>query len=397
MSTDSIFAAGVDAGSTSTRCVIALLERERFRFLGYGCVPSRGWSKSRIADQQAVSECILAAVVEAEKMAQTAIETVVAGMGGLTVRGANNRGRWDLGRPREITQKDVNRAMERAMRVQLQEDRMMLQVFPQDFVVDDHPGFHDPRQMLGSTLEANAHLVTCSALEHNNLVGAINRAHLSVDETVHEAVAACYASVLQEDRRDGVVLVDIGQHSTELVCYFGESAQQVSSLKICGDHFSRDLAHALRIPMDAAAIVKEEFGSALATGTAENSVVEIPGETQAREVPRKFINEILESRAVELFDLVRAELARVGMQRAIASGVVISGGGALLAGICDVAEKVLDCPARVGLPQGIKDWPDELNHPAWTAAAGLSMYAARLRTMVDVEKQSVGVLGRILR
>jgi cell division protein FtsA len=397
MSTDSIFAAGVDAGSTSTRCVIALLERERFRFLGYGCVPSRGWSKSRIADQQAVSECILAAVVEAEKMAQTAIETVVAGMGGLTVRGANNRGRWDLGRPREITQKDVNRAMERAMRVQLQEDRMMLQVFPQDFVVDDHPGFHDPRQMLGSTLEANAHLVTCSALEHNNLVGAINRAHLSVDETVHEAVAACYASVLQEDRRDGVVLVDIGQHSTELVCYFGESAQQVSSLKICGDHFSRDLAHALRIPMDAAAVVKEEFGSALATGTAENSVVEIPGETQAREVPRKFINEILESRAVELFDLVRAELTRVGMQRAIASGVVISGGGALLAGICDVAEKVLDCPARVGLPQGIKDWPDELNHPAWTAAAGLSMYAARLRTMVDVEKQSVGVLGRILR
>ena len=89
-------------------------------------------------------------MVEAEKMAQTAIESVVAGMGGLTVRGANSRGRWDMGRPREITQKDVNRAMDRAMRVQLQEDRMILEVLPQDFVVDDHPGFHDPRQMLGS-------------------------------------------------------------------------------------------------------------------------------------------------------------------------------------------------------------------------------------------------------
>src|SRR5271165_2638473 len=273
MSTNSIFAAGVDAGSTYTRCVIALLEDERLHFLGYGCVPSEGWVRSRIADQQAVSDCVLAAVEEAERTAQTAIETVVAGIGGLTVRGANNRGRWDMGRPREITQKDVNRAMDKAMRVQLQEDRMLLEVLPQDFVVDDHPGFHDPRQMLGSVIEANAHLITTSIQEHTNLIGAINRAHLSVDETVYEAMAACYAGVLPEDRTEGVALIDIGRHSTELVCYYGESAQMAASLRICGDHFSRDLAHALRIPLEAAALVKEQFGSAVATGTAENSVV----------------------------------------------------------------------------------------------------------------------------
>jgi cell division protein FtsA len=395
MNNHSIFAAGLDAGSAYTRCVIALLENERLHFLGYGCVPSEGWSKSRIADQQAVSECILAAVEEAERTAQTAIETVVAGIGGLTVRGANNRGRWDMGRPREITQKDVNRAMDKAMRVQLQEDRMLLEVLPQDFVVDDQPGFHDPRQMLGSVMEANAHLITTSVQEHNNLIGAINRAHLSVDETVYEAMAACYASVLPEDRKEGVALIDIGRHSTELVCYFGESAQLATSLRICGDHFSRDLAHALRIPLDAAALVKAQFGSAVATGTAENSVVELP--SLEREAPRKLINEILESRAVELFEMVRGELTRVGMQRAIASGLVISGGGALLPGICDVAERVLECPACMGLAQGIKDWPEELNDPVWTTVAGLAMYAARLRSQVDVEKQSVGVLGRILR
>ena len=95
--------------------------------------------------------------------------------------------------------------------------------------------------------------------------------------------------------------------------------------------------------------------------------------------------------------MVRAELARVGMQRAIASGLVISGGGALLPGICDVAERVLECPARIGLAQGFRDWPDELNDPAWTTAAGLAMYAARLRSQVDLERQSVGMLGRILR
>ena len=334
-------------------------------------------------------------------MAGTLIETVVTGLGGLTARGANSRGRMELGRPREVEQRDINRAMDRALRVQLQEDRMVLQLLPQDFVVDDQPGFHDPRNMLASTVEANVHLVTISTQEHRNLIGAINRAHLSADETIYEPIAACYASVLPEDRREGVAVVDIGLHSTELVCYYGESAQFASSLRICGDHFTRDLAHALRIPMDAAAIVKHEFGGAVSAGTGANSMVEVPyasgdyGET--REAPRMLINQILESRAVELFEMVRTELARVGMQRAIASGLVIVGGGALLPGICDVAERVLECPARIGLAQGFLDWPEELNDPAWTTAAGLAMYSARLRSQVDLERASVGLLGRILR
>jgi cell division protein FtsA len=249
-------------------------------------------------------------------------------------------------------------------------------------------------------VEANALLVTVSGQEHTNLVGAINRAHLAVDETIYEPVAACYASVLPEDRREGVALVDIGAHSTELICYYGESAQLATSLRICGDHFSRDLAHALRIPYEAATIVKHEFGGVLASDIPANSMVEIPffgDRNEPRDASRQFINKILESRAVELFEMVREELGRVGMQRAIASGVVLSGAAALLPGICDVAERVLECPARIGLAQGFLGWPDELNDPAWTTAAGLSMYAARLRSQVDLERQSVGMLGRVLR
>jgi cell division protein FtsA len=404
MSDKSIFATGLDAGSSYTRCVIALLENQRLRILGYGSVPSVGWAKSRIADQQAVSDCVLRAVEEAEAMAEVTIETVVAGMGGLTARGANSRGRMDLGRPREIEQRDINRAMDRAMHIQLTEDRMVLQVLPQDFVIDDQPGFHDPRKMLASTIEANAHLVTISTQEHNNLLGAINRAHLSVDETIYEAIAGCYATVLPDERSEGVAYVDIGAHSTELVCYYGESAQLANSLRICGDHFSRDIAHALRIPPESATIVKHEFGGAISEGTAENSMVELPPMDgrgrdggESREASRKFINEILESRAVELFEMVQTELARVGMQRALANGMVISGAGALLPGICDVAERVLQCPARIGLAVGFQDWPEVLNDPAWTAVAGLAMYAARLRSQVDLERRSVGVLGRILR
>ena len=401
MNPPQIFTAGLDAGSGWTRCVIAVLERRRPRIIGYGAVKSRGWSRGRITDQQAVSDCILAAVEEAEKMAETTVGTVVAGVGGMSVRGANARARMDLGRPRDIDQRDVNRSMDRVMKVQLQEDRMILQVLPQDFVVDEQPGFHDPRGMTASTLEANAHLVTFSVQEHGTLVGAINGAHLAVDETVHEAVAACYASILPEDRKGGVALIDIGADSTEVVCYYGDSAQLVATLPVSGEHFSRDLAKVLCIPPNAAATVKEEFGGALAAGIPDHSMVELPlpetSDRELREAPRRFVTEILEWRARELFAMLAKELARVGMQGALGNGLIIAGGGARLPRICDVAEDVLQCPARLGLTQGLVHWPDDINDPAWTTAAGLAMYAARLRTQVDMERQSAGVLGRIMK
>jgi len=401
MTTKPILATGIDAGSNYTRVVIGLVEDERLRFLGCGCSPAAGWAKSRIVDQQAVSRSILAAVEQAEAMAGVHVETAVAGIGGFSVRGASNKGKVDLARPREIEQRDVNRAMERAMRVRLEDDRMLLHVLPQAFVVDDQEDCQDPRHMMASQLIANAHLVTASMHEHSTLTGAVNLAHLALDETVYEPIASCYASVLPEDRVGGVAVVDIGAHSTELVCYFGDSIQLATTIKICGDHFSRDIAFALHVPLEDGALVKEEFGSAVAEGTAENSVVELPfrdgAGRESREVPRLLVNRILESRAQELFSMVKEELTAASLYPAMANGLVITGAGALLPGICDVAERELERPARIGLTQGYRDLPVELKDPAWTTAAGLSMYAARLRTQVDLERRITGLLGRILR
>ena len=215
-------------------------------------------------------------------------------------------------------------------------------------------------------------------------------------------IASCYACVLPEERVGGIAVVDIGAHSTELVCYFGESVQLATTIKICGDHFSRDIAFALHVPLEDGALVKEEFGSAVAEGTAENSVVELPFREgragDSREVPRLLVNGILESRAQELFDDgARRTRRRPACIRRCANGLVITGGGALLPGICDVAERELEGPARIGLTQGYRDLPVELKDPAWTTAAGLSMYAARLRTQVDLDRRATGLLGRILR
>ena len=135
--------------------------------------------KGRINDQQAVTECIVEALREAEAAAGVPVGSVIAGIGGMAVRGHNARGALELGYSREVTQSDVNRVLKHASHVQMQEDRMLLQLFPQDFVVDGHPGYRDPRKMMAAKLEVNVHLITASVQEHTALVGAINQAHLA--------------------------------------------------------------------------------------------------------------------------------------------------------------------------------------------------------------------------
>jgi cell division protein FtsA len=394
-----IYAVGLDAGSLRTRFTIGVLEPAGLRLIGFGEAESEGWVKGRIADQRAASESILRAVREAEAMAQVTVESAVAGIGGPTVRGANSRAAIEVGRRREIEQRDVTRVIEHASRVQLHEDRMMLQACLQDFVVDDHPGHRDPRGMIASRIEANMHLITASGQEHDCLVTALNQAHLAVEETVYEGLAACYGAVLPEERREGIALLDIGAHSSELAVYYGDSLQLASSIPICGDHFTKDVARGLCTTYEDAVRLKQEYGCAVLGLTADNSLIEVPSpeDRGAREAPRRLLNQILEARAEELFRLMRRELARVGMDQALMGGVVLCGGGARLNGMCDMAERVLNCQARNGLAQGIRDWPEEIDDPVWTTAAGLMMYSAKLKARDVAQQRAAGFLGRMLR
>ena len=394
-----IYGAGLDVGSGASRLVVCLLENERMRLLGCGAVPSQGWDKGRIHDQAAVTESIRAVLREVEAQAGIPVGLAAVGVGGPSARGANARGALELGYQREITQADVNRVVERASRVQLPEDRMVLQLFPQDFVVDDQPGHRDPRKMIASRLEINVHLVTALTQDHTTLVGAVNEASIEVEETVFEALAASYAAVPPEDRREGVALVDIGLHSTELVAYYGDSLYLASTLRLCGDHFTRDVAHALFLSYEEAETVKREYGCAQAGETPDNVYVELPGhdDREPRETQRRVLNRVLEARAEELFRYVRSELARVGMEEALVGGLFLAGGGALLPDLCDVSERVLGWQARFALPVGIEGWPDASLDPSWATAAGLAMYSAKVKLQKEREKRHIGLLERILR
>jgi cell division protein FtsA len=392
-----IYAVGLDAGSSKTRLVVCTLDNGGLRLVGCASVGSQGWVKGKIFDQRGVTESILAALSEAEATAGVAVESAVVGVGGPTVRGANSRGALEMGYVREIDQRDINRVVDRATRVQLPEDRMLLQLFPQDFVVDEHPGHRDPRGMEAARLELNVHLVMTSVQEHAALVTAVNHAHLTVEETVFEGLAACYAAVLPEDRREGIVVVDVGAHSTEMVVYYGDSMHLAASVKICGDHFTRDLAQGLCLGFEDAELVKLEYGGALAETSAANTLVDLPTpeDREHRHAQRRFINEILEARALDLFRFVRSELGRVGMEHALLGGAFFTGGGARLPDLCDVAERELQCQTRFGRPRGIEHWPESMNDPEWSTVAGLAMYSARLKT--HEQRATAGWLGKFLK
>ena len=399
MAAKTIYAVGLDAGSFKTRLAICALEGGRLRLLGCSSVESQGWMRGRIADQGAVADSVLAALREGERSAGIQVDSAVVGIGGPTVRGANARGAVDLGFTREIEQRDVNRAVDRALKAQLPDDRMILQLFPQDCVVDGHPGHLDPRQMMASQLEINVHLLIGGIQEHHSLVGAVNQAHLTVEETVFEAFASWYASVPEEDRREGLAVVDIGAQSTELAVYYGDSMRLVSTVPVCGDHFTRDLAQGLCLSFDDAEAVKLNYGCAVSQNSPENVLVELPmpEDRELRYAQRRFVNEILEARAEELFRFVRAELVRVSMEHALVGGVFLTGGGARLPDLWDVAERELQCQAHYGLVSGIVNWPDSMKDPEWTTAAGLAMYSAKLKAQAEQTREEAGWLGKILR
>jgi cell division protein FtsA len=394
-------AVGVDAGSYRTRCVICAVKDDQIRYLGHGLAPSAGWTKGRLLDQAAVAESIRAAVSDAERGTGVSVEAITLGLGGAEVRGAQSRGLYEFGRPHEISVEDLAYAVELASEVRLERGRMLMHVLPQDFTLDGRSGFRKPLKSVCTRLEANVHIVTAAQQEHQALVAAAHLAHLAVEETVFEPLAAAYACLRPELRARGAAVLDLGMNSTDLAVYDGDAMLLASSIPVWADHMTRDIAAIFRVTYEDAECLKQEYGCALLGLTADSSLIEVPSPEgrPSREARRSELNEILEARAEEMFLYIRSELQRVGMERSLYEGIFLTGGGALLNGMCDMAERILNCPAANGLvtEDDICDWPEELKTPAWNTVAGLSMYSAKLKLHEPPRRQASGLMGLVLK
>jgi cell division protein FtsA len=377
--TDSLITV-LDTGSSKTRVLVAEVSDGALKYRGHGIVDSAGMRKGLIADLAPATESINKAATQAEKIADGTIDHCVIGIGGPHVRGVNSRGGISLGtRLREITREDVRAAIERARSVSLPADREVMHLLPQQFLLDDQPGIHDPVGMVGSRLEVNLHISTCAASAQQSIVTCANKAGLEVRETVFEAIAAAEAIVSADERELGVCLIDIGAGSTELVVFFEGSVAHTAVIPVGGDHFTNDLAVGLHISVQEAEWIKCQYGNTVVTSVGQSSEVELRGMPghEPRVVRQRLVAEILEPRARELFHLLRDNLRQGGVFEALGAGCILTGGGSRLSGMLDVAESQLRVPARIGYPVPLSRMPQELVQPECAVLIGLVLYAHR--------------------
>jgi cell division protein FtsA len=388
------FLTAIDVGSSKTCALMAEVTDSGLRYRGHGLADSRGSRKGVIVELDKAVASIQKAVEAAENVAGAPIEHAIIGIGGSHVRGINTHGGISLGtRPREIGRDEIKQAVERARAIPLPPDREILHLLPQEFILDDQAGVHDPLGMMAARLEVRVHMVTAATSATQNVITAVNKAGVHVDDTVFEPLAAA-DSVLRADERElGVCLADIGAGSTEIMVFREGAVAHTGVIPIGGDHFTSDLSVGLCTPLSEAEKIKKVFGHAIVTLIPEGNEVEVPsvGDRPSRLLSQRLIAEILEPRARELFEMMRDMLRQSGLYDVCLAGVVLTGGVARLPGIFDVAESALRRAVRLSWPAPLAKMPATLSEPEFATVLGMINYGQRARIARGLQESRWGM------
>lgn len=373
---------GLDIGTTTVRVVIADALDGELEIVGVGEAESKGLRKGVISKPDLAVEAIKRAIDAAERMSGMVVHDVYVGLSGAHIKGENSQGMIAIpGRNREITDDDIKRVQETACAISIPSGREMADVLPQEYTVDDQDGIDDPRGMLGARLSVSVHIVTSPVATKQNIVNCVNRAGFNVADIYLTQLAAAEAVLSDNDKEYGSALINIGGETTSLAIYQRGAVWHTAVLPVGGSHFTNDIAFGLRTPVPEAERIKREFGCAsrslldqLSNGFGPE-MIEVPsvGDRASRNVSRGLLCEILEPRAEEVFAHLHDELKRAGYDRQLSSGIVLTGGGAMLPGLVEVAESVFDAPVRVGMP----DASEEVAQSGFATAVGLVLYGLR--------------------
>src|SRR5262245_8272598 len=366
--------------------------------IGLGLADSRGIRRGGVVDLEAAVESIGKAIAEAELTAGVGIDAVHLGLSGAHVKAFNCRGVVAVaGKEREITPEDVRRAMDAARAVALPSGREILHVVPQGFVVDGQDGIGAPVGMTGTRLEVNVHVVTGCASSIRNIVACVNRAGIAILDTVPEPLAAGEAVLTDDEKQLGVALVDIGGGTTDFAIFERGSIWHTGVVSIGGDHFTNDIAVGLRTSVPDAERIKRRCGCALSAMVDEDETMEVPsvGGHKPRVMPRRTLSKILQPRAEEICHLLCDEIWKAGFENSLNSGIVLTGGGAMLEGMAEIAERTFDLPIRRGVPAGVGGLADHVGTPAFATAVGLVAYAHRSHLGEAARPVGAGAFGRV--
>jgi len=394
---------GLDVGTTKICAVIAQPRSGGgLDIVGVGAAPSRGLRRGVVVNIDSTVEAIKHAVAEAEQMAGVEVSAVYAGVAGGHIRSLNSRGVVAVsGKEHEVSAADVERAVEAARAINVPQDREIIHVLPQTFMIDDADGVREPIGMSGVRLEVEVHVVTGAMAAVQNVVRSVNRAGLAVQDVVLEPIASAEAVLYADEKELGVVVIDIGGGTTDLALLRDGAIWHTAILPIGGDHITNDVAVGLRTPMADAEDLKKRYGCALTALVPAEETVAVPsvGGRKPRELSRQVLSEIIQPRVEEIFTLVARELSRAGFQDAATAGVVVTGGTSIMEGVPELAESVFDQPVRRGIPGDVGGLADVIRSPIYATAVGLALFGARRQTpgpaLSDAEGR--GMLGRWAR
>jgi cell division protein FtsA len=364
--------------------------------IAVGSAPSRGVKRGVVVNIEGTAESIKMAVEEAEAMAGIEIKAVYAGIAGERVSSFSSHGVIAI-EEREISQREIDKVIHAAKTMAIPFDKEVLHVVPVSFTVDGQNGVNDPRGMSGVRLEANVRIITESATSVQNLVKSCQRAGLDVIDIVLDPFASAEATLCLEEKDLGVGIIDIGGGTTDIVLFHEGNPCYTAVLNVGGNNFTNDIAIGLRMPASEAEKIKRSHGCSLMSMVKQDEEIEITysGDRPSRKIPRQYLIEVLQPRAEELFYLVKEEIVKSGFYGIMTSGIVLTGGAALMQGMDVMAENILELPVRVGGPRCIRGITDVVGYPVYSTGIGLVLYGAK-EIMAEYRFNNGKMLGGVI-
>ncbi|MGL4605033.1 MAG: cell division protein FtsA [Iodobacter sp.] len=388
---------GLDIGTSKVVAVVAEIKEDgALNVVGLGSAASRGLKRGVVVDIEKTVAAIQSALGEAELMADCKIREVITGIAGSHIKSINSDGMVAI-KDKEVTAADVDRVIETASAVNIPTDHQVLHILAQEYMIDGQEGVKEPLGMSGVRLHVNVHIVSGAVSAVQNITKCVRRCGLEIEEVVLQPLASSY-SVLTEDEKDlGVCLVDIGGGTTDLAIFIGGAIRHTAVIPIAGDQVTNDIAMALRTPTSEAESIKLQYGVALRHMSDPAQMIEVPGvgERGARQMSRHTLAEVIEPRIEELYGLVQQELRRSGFEGRLSSGIVITGGAAMMPGMVELGEEIFHMPLRMGTPKYVGGLAEVVKNPRYSTAVGLLLIAREQLLKNPVHRGKEGSMGDV--
>jgi len=364
---------GLDIGTSKIVAIVAELQPEgTLKVIGLGQHVSRGLKKGVVVNIESTMQSIQRALEEAELMADCKINNVYTGIAGSHIKSLNSHGMVKI-KDAEVSQMDVDRVIETARAIALPADQQILHILTQEFIIDGQEDVREPLGMSGMKLEVKVHIVTGAVAAAQNIVKCIKRCGIEVSDLILQPLASSLAVLTEDEKELGVCLVDIGGGTTDIAVFKQGAIRHTAVVPIAGDQMTNDVAVAFRTPTQSAEEIKIKHGCALRQLADPREVVEVPGVDgrDPRQLSVQTLAEVLEPRVVELYEMVLNELRRSGMEEMIASGIVITGGSAMMKGMVELGEEIFHMPVRLGMPRYVGGLSEVVSNPRYATGVGL--------------------------